>query len=195
MRASGHPFVVFFGCGSRALSFSLTGTHTSFPTCAATLSVSLPLPKGPLCLSRVSFGPPHHPKSSACPPPHSYKACLPPSLRDVIQGQNFVTRRRIRRTVVLALRRVVACQADRYALMAKYILDLERLHPAATTETFRVGLPGAQEEPGLLRVAGDNGISWSSGDQEVLGLGLEKRGPRGGVAVSKEARPNNQESG
>lgn len=98
----------------------------------------------------------------------SYKACLPPSLRDVIQGQNFVTRRRIRRTVVLALRRVVACQADRYALMAKYILDLERLHPAATTETFRVGLPGAQEEPGLLRVAGDNGISWSSGDQELF---------------------------
>nr|XP_034376098.1 tyrosine-protein kinase JAK3 isoform X2 [Arvicanthis niloticus] len=98
----------------------------------------------------------------------SYKACLPPSLRDVIQGQNFVTRRRIRRTVVQALRRVVACQADRYALMAKYILDLERLHPAATTEAFRVGLPGAQEELGLLRVAGGNGIAWSSGDQELF---------------------------
>ncbi|XP_031196118.1 tyrosine-protein kinase JAK3 [Mastomys coucha] len=98
----------------------------------------------------------------------SYKACLPPSLRDVIQGQNFVTRRRIRRTVVQALRRVVACQADRYALMAKYILDLERLHPAATTEAFSVGLPGAQEEPGLLRVAGSNGIAWSSGDLELF---------------------------
>lgn len=98
----------------------------------------------------------------------SYKACLPPSLRDLIQGQSFVTRRRIRRTVVQALRRVVACQADRYALMAKYILDLERLHPAATTESFLVGLPGAQEEPGCLRVTGDNGIAWSSKDQELF---------------------------
>lgn len=123
---------------------------------------------------------------------HSYKACLPPSLRDVIQGQNFVTRRRIRRTVVQALRRVVACQADRYALMAKYILDLERLHPAATTEAFRVGLPGAQEEPGLLRVAGGNGIAWSSGDQEVLESGLEKWGPQGGRALVKKLVRSNQ---
>lgn len=137
-------------------------------------------------MSHVSFGSPSHPKSSACPPTHSYKACLPPSLRDLIQGQSFVTRRRIRRTVVQALRRVVACQADRYALMAKYILDLERLHPAATTESFLVGLPGAQEEPGCLRVTGDNGIAWSSKDQEVLGQGLEERGLRGGVAISKE---------
>lgn len=102
----------------------------------------------------------------------------------MIQGQNFVTRRRIRRTVVQALRRVVACQADRSALMAKYILDLERLHPAATTEAFRVGLPGAQEEPGLLRVAGGNGIAWSSGDQKVLGPAL-RRGLRGGEAVGR----------
>lgn len=123
---------------------------------------------------------------------YSYKACLPPSLRDVIQGQNFVTRRRIRRTVVQALRRVVACQADRYALMAKYILDLERLHPAATTETFRVGLPGAQEEPGLLRVAGSNGIAWSSQDQEVLESGLEEWGSREGVALVKKLVWRNQ---
>lgn len=125
-------------------------------------------------------------------PTHSYKACLPPSLRDVIQGQNFVTRRRIRRTVVQALRRVVACQADRYALMAKYILDLERLHPAATTEAFSVGLPGAQEEPGLLRVAGSNGIAWSSGDLEVLGTSFEEQGLRGGVAVRKEGGTNQE---
>lgn len=104
-------------------------------------------------------------------PPHSYKACLPPGLRDLIQGLSFVTRRRIRRTVLQALRRVVACQADRYSLMAKYILDLERLHPAAAAETFRVGLPGTQEEPGLLRVAGGSGVAWSPGDQEVLGAG------------------------
>lgn len=100
----------------------------------------------------------------------SYKACLPPSLRNLIRGLSFMTRKRIRRTVLQALRRVVACQTDRYALMVKYILDLERLHPeAAAAETFRVGLPGAQEEPGLLRVAGGSGIAWSSGDQEVLG--------------------------
>lgn len=104
-------------------------------------------------------------------PPHSYKACLPPGLRDLIQGLSFVTRRRIRRTVLQALRRVVACQADRYSLMAKYILDLERLHPAAAAETFRVGLPGTQEGPGLLRVAGGSGVAWSPGDQEVLGAG------------------------
>ncbi|XP_049983682.1 tyrosine-protein kinase JAK3 isoform X1 [Alexandromys fortis] len=98
----------------------------------------------------------------------SYKACLPPGLRDLIQGLSFVTRRRIRRTVLQALRRVVACQADRYSLMAKYILDLERLHPAAAAETFRVGLPGTQEEPGLLRVAGGSGVAWSPGDQELF---------------------------
>ncbi|XP_040598052.1 tyrosine-protein kinase JAK3 [Mesocricetus auratus] len=98
----------------------------------------------------------------------SYKACLPPGLRDLIQGLSFVTRRRIRRTVLQALRRVVACQADRYSLMAKYILDLERLHPAAAAETFRVGLPGAQEGPALLRVAGGSGVAWSPGDQELF---------------------------
>lgn len=87
-----------------------------------------------------------------------------------------MTRRRIRRTVLQALRRVVACQADRYSLMAKYILDLERLHPAAAAETFRVGLPGAQEGPALLRVAGGSGVAWSPGDQEVLGAGLWRGG-------------------
>ncbi|KAM9688871.1 tyrosine-protein kinase JAK3 [Trichechus inunguis] len=103
----------------------------------------------------------------------SYKACLPPGLRDLIQGLSFVTRRRIRRTVLLALRRVAACQADRQSLMAKYIMDLERLNPAGTTETFRVGLPGAsggqgQDPQGLLRVAGDSGIAWSPRDHETL---------------------------
>lgn len=91
-----------------------------------------------------------------------------------------MTRRRIRRTVLQALRRVVACQADRCSLMAKYILDLERLHPAAAAETFRVGLPGAQEGPGLLRVAGGSGVAWSPGDQEVPGAGL-----RGGGACER----------
>uniref|UniRef100_A0A8D2E1Q0 Tyrosine-protein kinase n=1 Tax=Sciurus vulgaris TaxID=55149 RepID=A0A8D2E1Q0_SCIVU len=101
----------------------------------------------------------------------SYKACLPPGLRDLIQGLSFVTRRRIRMTVRCALRRVAACQADRHSLMAKYIMDLERLDPAGTTETFRVGLPGAaggQDGQGLLRVAGGSGISWSPGAQEVF---------------------------
>ncbi|XP_030676301.1 tyrosine-protein kinase JAK3 isoform X2 [Nomascus leucogenys] len=101
----------------------------------------------------------------------SYKACLPPSLRDLIQGLSFVTRRRIRRTVRRALRRVAACQADRHSLMAKYIMDLERLDPAGAAETFHVGLPGAlggQDGLGLLRVAGDGGIAWTQGEQEVL---------------------------
>ncbi|MBZ3872342.1 Tyrosine-protein kinase JAK3 [Sciurus carolinensis] len=101
----------------------------------------------------------------------SYKACLPPGLRDLIQGLSFVTRRRIRTTVRCALRRVAACQADRHSLMAKYIMDLERLDPAGTTETFRVGLPGVaggQDGQGLLRVAGGSGISWSPGAQEVF---------------------------
>nr|XP_055095251.1 tyrosine-protein kinase JAK3 isoform X2 [Symphalangus syndactylus] len=101
----------------------------------------------------------------------SYKACLPPSLRDLIQGLSFVTRRRIRRTVRRALRRVAACQADRHSLMAKYIMDLERLDPAGAAETFHVGLPGplgGQDGLGLLRVAGDGGIAWTQGEQEVL---------------------------
>ncbi|XP_032026008.2 tyrosine-protein kinase JAK3 isoform X2 [Hylobates moloch] len=101
----------------------------------------------------------------------SYKACLPPSLRDLIQGLSFVTRRRIRRTVRRALLRVAACQADRHSLMAKYIMDLERLDPAGAAETFHVGLPGAlggQNGLGLLRVAGDGGIAWTQGEQEVL---------------------------
>lgn len=81
-----------------------------------------------------------------------------------------MTRRRIRRTVRQALRRVAACQADRQSLMAKYIMDLERLDPARASETFLVGLPGAaggQDAPGLLRVAGGSGIAWSPGAQEV----------------------------
>nr|XP_003413071.1 LOW QUALITY PROTEIN: tyrosine-protein kinase JAK3 [Loxodonta africana] len=103
----------------------------------------------------------------------SYKTCLPPGLRDLIQGLSFVTRKRIRRTVLLALRRVAACQADRQSLMAKYIMDLQRLDPARATETFRVGLPGAsggqgQDPKGLLSVAGDSGIAWSPGDHEAL---------------------------
>uniref|UniRef100_A0A2K5YYM6 Tyrosine-protein kinase n=1 Tax=Mandrillus leucophaeus TaxID=9568 RepID=A0A2K5YYM6_MANLE len=100
----------------------------------------------------------------------SYKACLPPSLRDLIQGLSFVTRRRIRRTVRRALRRVAACQADRHSLMAKYIMDLERLDPAGAAETFHVslpGVPGGQDGLGLLRVAGDGGIAWTQGEQEV----------------------------
>ncbi|XP_059775730.1 tyrosine-protein kinase JAK3 [Balaenoptera ricei] len=101
----------------------------------------------------------------------SYKVCLPPRLRDLIQGLSFVTRRRIRRTVRRALRRLAACQADKHSLMAKYIMDLERLDPDRATETFRVGLPGAaggQDAPGLLRVAGGSGIAWSPGEHEVL---------------------------
>eukprot|EP00069_Balaena_mysticetus_P019916 bmy_02608T0 len=101
----------------------------------------------------------------------SYKVCLPPGLRDLIQGLSFVTRRRIRRTVRRALRRLAACQADKHSLMAKYIMDLERLDPDRATETFRVGLPGAaggQDAPGLLRVAGGSGIAWSPGEHEVL---------------------------
>ncbi|XP_004761047.1 tyrosine-protein kinase JAK3 isoform X2 [Mustela putorius furo] len=101
----------------------------------------------------------------------SYKVCLPPDLRDLIQGLSFVTRKRIRRTVRRALRRVTACQADRHSLMAKYIMDLERLDPARAVETFPVNLPGAaggEDAKGLLRVAGDSGIAWSSGGQEAL---------------------------
>ncbi|XP_058583461.1 tyrosine-protein kinase JAK3 [Neofelis nebulosa] len=101
----------------------------------------------------------------------SYKACLPPDLRDLIQGLSFVTRKRIRRTVRRALSRVTACQADRHSLMAKYIMDLERLDPARAAETFLVSLPGAaggQDAPGLLRVAGDSGIHWSPGGHEAL---------------------------
>ncbi|XP_045847901.1 tyrosine-protein kinase JAK3 isoform X4 [Meles meles] len=87
------------------------------------------------------------------------------------QGLSFVTRKRIRRTVHRALRRVTACQADRHSLMAKYIMDLERLDPARAVETFPVSLPGAaggEDAQGLLRVAGDSGIAWSSGGQEAL---------------------------
>lgn len=97
---------------------------------------------------------------------------MPPGLRDLIQGLSFVTRKRIRRTVGRALRRVAACQADRHSLMAKYIMDLERLEPARAAETFVVGLPGAgggQGAPGLLRVDGGSGVAWSPGGQEVRG--------------------------
>lgn len=93
-----------------------------------------------------------------------------------------------------ALRRVTACQADRHSLMAKYIMDLERLDPARAAETFLVSLPGAaggQDAPGLLRVAGDSGIHWSPGGDEVWaadgqdqrqGRSLGRRSRRVGVA-------------
>ncbi|XP_045847900.1 tyrosine-protein kinase JAK3 isoform X3 [Meles meles] len=114
---------------------------------------------------------PSHSEDPLPAPPLSYKVCLPPDLRDLIQGLSFVTRKRIRRTVHRALRRVTACQADRHSLMAKYIMDLERLDPARAVETFPVSLPGAaggEDAQGLLRVAGDSGIAWSSGGQEAL---------------------------
>ncbi|XP_004873384.1 tyrosine-protein kinase JAK3 isoform X2 [Heterocephalus glaber] len=99
----------------------------------------------------------------------SYKSCLPRGLRDLIQGLSFLTRKRIRRTVRRALHRVAACQADRHSLMAKYILDLERLDPAQATETFCVGLPwtaSGQDARGLLQVAGGSGIAWSPREHE-----------------------------
>ncbi|KAI4569243.1 hypothetical protein MJT46_006537 [Ovis ammon polii x Ovis aries] len=119
--------------------------------------------------SSLEETPPH--TEGPTPRTYSYKVCLPPGLRDLIQGLSFVTRRRIRRTVRRALRRVAACQADRHSLMVKYIMDLERLDPDRAAETFRVGLPGAaggQDTPGLLRVAGGSGIAWSPGEHEVL---------------------------
>ncbi|KAM5237984.1 tyrosine-protein kinase JAK3 [Ctenodactylus gundi] len=101
----------------------------------------------------------------------SYKACLPPGLRDWIQALSFLTRKRIRRAVRRALVRVSGCQADRHSLMAKYILDLERLHPACAAETFYVALPGAagaRDGKGLLRVEGGSGVAWSPRDPEDL---------------------------
>lgn len=83
--------------------------------------------------------------------------------------------------------------------MAKYIMDLERLDPARAVETFLVSLPGAaggQDAQGLLRVAGDTGIAWSPGGQEVWaaagqgqrrGRGLGGRGRRvGGVKDGRD---------
>lgn len=91
-----------------------------------------------------------------------------------------MTRKRIRRTVRRALGRVATCQADRHSLMAKYIMDLERLDPGWATETFSVGLPG--DTHGLLRVAGGSGIAWSPGEHEVReqGQGAEGRGEKVG---------------
>lgn len=135
--------------------------------------------------SSLAETPPH--TEGPTPRTCSYKVCLPPGLRDLIQGLSFVTRRRIRRTVRRALRRVAACQADRHSLMVKYIMDLERLDPDRAAETFRVGLPGAaggQDTPGLLRVAGGSGIAWSPGEHEVCGGGRSAglgAGPRGGA--------------
>uniref|UniRef100_G3TF05 Tyrosine-protein kinase n=1 Tax=Loxodonta africana TaxID=9785 RepID=G3TF05_LOXAF len=128
-----------------------------------------------LDLTRMAKEQAHRPEKLLKKVRRSYKTCLPPGLRDLIQGLSFVTRKRIRRTVLLALRRVAACQADRQSLMAKYIMDLQRLDPARATETFRVGLPGAsggqgQDPKGLLSVAGDSGIAWSPGDHELAGL-------------------------
>ncbi|XP_060038272.1 tyrosine-protein kinase JAK3 [Erinaceus europaeus] len=96
----------------------------------------------------------------------SYKDCLPPSLRELIQGLSFVTRRRIRRTVERALHKVVGCQAEAPALMAKFVMDLQRLCPV-DAETFPVGLPGRPEK-GLLRVAALSGVAWSPGDPEAF---------------------------
>lgn len=114
---------------------------------------------------RARVRPPTDPRPVA-PRARSYKACLPPGLRELIQGLSFVTRKRIRRRVARALRSVAACRAPRHWLLAKYVMDLERLHPARTAETFAVGLPDAQ---GLLRVSGASGISWSPGGEEVSG--------------------------
>ncbi|XP_076978276.1 tyrosine-protein kinase JAK3 isoform X2 [Tamandua tetradactyla] len=140
------------------------------------LAVGLGLQEQGECLSLAVLDLARMAQERAQPPEEllrtvSYKACLPPGLRALIQGLSFVTRKRIRRTVRRALHRVAACQADRHALMAKYILDLQRLGPAGAAETFRVafpGAPGSLDASGLLRVDGASGLAWSPGDHEPL---------------------------
>uniref|UniRef100_A0A452U1J3 Tyrosine-protein kinase n=1 Tax=Ursus maritimus TaxID=29073 RepID=A0A452U1J3_URSMA len=146
------------------LSFSF-GDHSAEELCvwAAKASGILPVYHSLFALATEDLScwfPPSHifsvEDSGPATPTRSYKVCLPPDLRDLIQGLSFVTRKRIRRTVRRALRRVTACQADRHSLMAKYIMDLERLDPARAVETFLVSLPGAadgQDAQGLLGVA------------------------------------------
>uniref|UniRef100_A0A7N9CSJ5 Tyrosine-protein kinase n=1 Tax=Macaca fascicularis TaxID=9541 RepID=A0A7N9CSJ5_MACFA len=97
----------------------------------------------------------------------SYKACLPPSLRDLIQG---LSRGGGWRTVRGALRPAWPPARPTGTRSWPSTLWIWRLDPAGA-ETFHVslpGVPGGQDGLGLLRVAGDGGIAWTQGEQEVL---------------------------
>lgn len=99
----------------------------------------------------------------------SYKSCIPEPLRCQIQQHSFLTRKRIRRRFSKSLRRIGGCQADGRHLKLKYLLDLERLQRRWAEESFAVRGPDANI---TIHVAGENGVSWSSGSPEVfLGVG------------------------
>lgn len=99
----------------------------------------------------------------------SYKSCLPPEHKEVIQRLDRLTRYRIRKLLKQVLCRLSHCQADGHSLKLKYLLDLAAVEPSFGTELFRVRDPawsqqGEDSAFRFIRVSGESGIQWSTGD-------------------------------
>ncbi|MGH0184222.1 UNVERIFIED_CONTAM: hypothetical protein FKN15_014492 [Acipenser sinensis] len=99
----------------------------------------------------------------------SYKSCLPPEHKEVIQRLDRLTRYRIRKLLKQVLCRLSHCQADGHSLKLKYLLDLAAVEPSFGTELFRVRDPawsqqGEDSAFRFIRVSGESGIQWSTRD-------------------------------
>ncbi|XP_041086024.1 tyrosine-protein kinase JAK2-like [Polyodon spathula] len=99
----------------------------------------------------------------------SYKSCLPAEHKQAIQSLDRLTRYRIRKLLKQVLHKLVRCQADGHSLKLKYLLDLAAVEPSFGTELFRVRDPawpqqGEDSAFQLIRVSGESGIQWSTGD-------------------------------
>ncbi|XP_072106031.1 tyrosine-protein kinase JAK2-like isoform X2 [Mobula birostris] len=100
----------------------------------------------------------------------SYKSCIPASLRQQIQQQNFVTRKRIRRKFDKFLKKISHCETDLRCLKLKYLLDMGNLKIMPIQEIFCVKdqtwdhqvLPTYK----FICISGEHGVQWNTKDDE-----------------------------
>ncbi|XP_072924150.1 tyrosine-protein kinase JAK2-like isoform X1 [Hemitrygon akajei] len=100
----------------------------------------------------------------------SYKSCIPASLRQQIQQQNFVTRRRIRRKFFKFLKKISHCETDLRCLKLKYLLDMGNLKIMPIQEIFCVKdqtwdhqvLPTYK----FICISGEHGVQWNTKEDE-----------------------------
>lgn len=88
----------------------------------------------------------------------SYKSFLPKNMREHIQNQHLVTRKRIRFRFRRFLQQFGSCKAAPRELKLKYVVSLETLQPAFYSEHFRVSEASAGSV--TIVVSGDRGIQW-----------------------------------
>ncbi|KAJ6652812.1 hypothetical protein lerEdw1_010592 [Lerista edwardsae] len=98
----------------------------------------------------------------------SYKSCLPEKLRCLLQGKNYVTRKRIRHHFSQSLRKVSSLQTENRFLKLKYLIELEGLTGAKTEEIFPTRIPGQTAATRLIHVSGEKGILLSHGGVEEM---------------------------